>query len=208
MRGPGGRGITSWLDARSVSLDVRHVHTLARHDLRLERRSWDRLVREQNVDVVLSGLCWPVAHITGAVALVKALNLRLAGAFNGETQTPGSRIAGVNGEVGRSVGNAALQPWTVRLHLGGVALGWGGRFGRERLHGEGTARHGLAAERDSDLVRALLVARVLGGEAVDGFLDARGEHASCRADQVDAHLAFAGARRDDVELVQLADWHL
>lgn len=64
----------------------------------LEGRAGDVRFGKQDVDGVLARLCGQVADGTGAIPIVLALDLGLAGALYGQPQATGARSLGVDGE--------------------------------------------------------------------------------------------------------------
>jgi hypothetical protein len=84
---------------------------------RLEGRAEDVLVVEGDVDAVLAQLGGQVGDGAGAVAVVAAVDGRLARPLHRHAEAALAGAARVDGEIGRPIHHAALQTGPVRLHL-------------------------------------------------------------------------------------------
>lgn len=103
------------LDAAAGDFDFGDVDL--GHDERLERRAQDVLVVERDVDAVLAQLGGQVGDRAGAVAVVPAVDGRLARPLHRHPEAALAGAARVDGEIGRPIHHATLQTGAVRLHL-------------------------------------------------------------------------------------------
>lgn len=103
------------LDAAAGDFDFGDVDLW--DDERLEGRAEDVLVVEGDVDAVLAQLGGQVGDGAGAVAVVAAVDGRLARPLHRHAEAALAGAPRVDGEIGRPIHHPSLQPWTVRLHL-------------------------------------------------------------------------------------------
>ena len=103
------------LDAAAGDFDFADVDLW--DDERLEGRAQDVLVVEGDVDAVLAQLGGQVGDGAGAVAVVAAVDGRLARPLHRHAEAALAGAARVDREIGRPIHHAALQTGTVRLHL-------------------------------------------------------------------------------------------
>ena len=199
---------TGWLDSWSGYFHSAHIHPLAGHNLALERRSGDGLIGKQDIDNILAGLCWPITDITGAVSLVKALNLRLGWSLNGQSQSTTTGLAGIDGELGGGVGSTTVKSRSVRLHFSGVANHRSRGLIRNSFHDPGRSGHGLTSERNLDGVGTRLERGEFGREAVDRFVHSCGHDLTSRANDGHLDVTLTGSSSDDVKVDFFSDWDL
>lgn len=168
----------------------------------VERRPGYREIVERDVDDVVARLLGHVRHGTRAVAVVPAVNGRLARALHGDAQPALARPLRVDGEFGRPVSRAAGQAGSAGRHLARVAC-------RRARDAERAARarpaHRLAAKRHAQPVLAHLGGREIDHVALGHGHHVRGYRAARRA--CDHHRERRPARvpSHHTELLQTVD---
>ena len=185
---------TSRLESRPVRLDSADIDSFAWVHLCLERRARDGLIGKQDVDGVLSRLCWPVADDTRAVPLIEALDLRLGWPLDRQTEPTGSSLARVDGKFSRTVRNSPLQSGSISFHFSWFCLLRLDSCVLDPRHLARALRHFLSSEHDPHGVWAWLRQREFGTEAVDGLLDLCGHRLAGQTDDCHLHLSTACAR--------------
>lgn len=105
-------------------------------------------VVEFDEHIVVSGLGREVFYGTGAVLVVDAVDLRVRGPLESQSQAALTGAVEVDGEALRFVGEAALEAWAVGAHARRVAA-------RGHVHLEGTARHRHPVVEHLHLVKTL-----------------------------------------------------
>jgi len=171
-------------------------------DERVVRRTGNGTIVERDVDDVVAGLQGHVGDGTRAVAVVAAVDGRLARALHGDAQPALARLLRVDRELGRPVDQTAGQAGPAGRHLARVA-------GLRARHPVRAAQAGpadrLAAQRHADPVLARLVRREVHHVSVGRGRHVRRHRAAGRTR--DRHGEFRPARvpRDHPELLQTVD---